>query len=115
MSPVLIVVALAAVAGAIFMLRTMRPDLAGAEARRLVAEGAKLVDVRTPGEFAAGHIPGAINIPLHELPRRLADLGAEHGTIILYCASGARSGQAKRILHAKGYSNAKNLGPMSAW
>ena len=55
------------------------------EARRLVESGARLVDVRTPGEFAAGHLPGAINIPVQDLERRLHELGPKQAPIVVYC------------------------------
>ncbi|MBL8088348.1 MAG: rhodanese-like domain-containing protein [Chthonomonas sp.] len=50
----------------------------------------RLVDVRSPGEFAAGHVPGAVNVPLEELGTRLVDLGT--GPIALLCQSGQRAG-----------------------
>jgi rhodanese-related sulfurtransferase len=115
MSPAVLVVLLISVVGGAFVVLGMRPDIKGADARRLVAGGAKLVDVRTPAEFASGHVPGAVNIPLDALERRLAELGPRDGAIILYCASGARSGQAKRMLASKGFASVHNMGAMSAW
>jgi rhodanese-related sulfurtransferase len=115
MSPAVLTVLLIAVIGGLFVVFGMRPDIKGGDARRLVAGGAKLLDVRSPGEFAAGHLPGAVNIPVDALERRLAELGPKDGTIVLYCASGARSAQAKRALVAKGFVSVHNLGPMSAW
>jgi NADPH-dependent 2,4-dienoyl-CoA reductase/sulfur reductase-like enzyme/rhodanese-related sulfurtransferase len=74
------------------------------------AEGPLVIDVRTPAEFAAGAYPGAVNIPLDELPQRLADLGGRDREIVLYCASGARSSYGQRILREKGYTNVENGG-----
>jgi len=90
-------------------------DVAGPEARRLVEGGARLVDVRTPEEFAAGHVPGAVNIPVQELDRRMGELESRDQPVVLYCASGVRSGRAARILKDAGYSTVHNLGPMSRW
>ena len=74
-----------------------------------------IVDVRTPGEFRGGAVPGAINIPLDELQMRLNELGNNmEREIIAYCASGARSAYAQRMLIQLGYSNVKNGGGISA-
>lgn len=86
-----------------------------AEAHRLVEAGATLVDVRTPEEFASGHLPGALNIPVDELPRRLGELGSPEKSLVVYCRSGARSSRAERLLKERGFQNVFNLGPMSAW
>jgi rhodanese-related sulfurtransferase len=86
-----------------------------AEARRLVAAGARLVDVRTPGEFGGGHLPGALNIPLDQLQGRVGELKKESTPVVLYCASGMRSGQAKRLLTAAGLAAVHDLGAMSRW
>ncbi|MBY5922093.1 rhodanese-like domain-containing protein [Ferrimonas balearica] len=76
-----------------------------------VDEGAVLVDVRTTEEFAAGHLPGAINIPLDQLPSRLAELGEPGAeTIVVYCRSGNRSGQALGWLNRQGYEKVHNGG-----
>lgn len=86
-----------------------------AEARRLVAEGARLVDVRTAGEFGGGHLPGAVNIPLDQIESRAGELKKLGKPVVLYCASGARSGQAKRILAGAGIADVHDLGGMSRW
>ncbi len=87
--------------------------VAGAEAHRLVAAGAVLVDVRSPDEFAAGHNDGARNIPVDELSSRLGELPRDH-PVIVYCHSGHRSHQAAGILGAAGY-DVRDLGAMDAW
>lgn len=69
-----------------------------------------VVDVRTSGEFHGGAYPDAINIPLDELQSRLDELGSKDREITLYCASGARSAYAQRMLMQLGYSNVKNGG-----
>jgi phage shock protein E len=85
------------------------------EARRLVGEGAALVDVRTPAEFASGHLDEAVNIPLQQLADRLGELPAKDQPIVVYCRSGARSGNAKRMLGSRGYTAVSDLGAMSRW
>ncbi len=86
----------------------------GAQAKQLVKDGAVLLDVRTPGEFASGHIDGAINIPVQELGGRLGELKDKNKTVVVYCRSGARSASAAATLEAAGYTT-RDLGPMSAW
>ncbi|MEU3414542.1 rhodanese-like domain-containing protein [Streptomyces sp. NPDC006658] len=76
-----------------------------------------VIDVRTPGEYAGGHLPGAFNIPLDRLDRALPDIrtAAESGEILVICASGARSANACRILAAHGITSATLLGGTGAW
>ncbi len=69
-----------------------------------------IVDVRTPQEFAGGAYPGAVNIQLDELPARVNELGDKSRDITLYCASGARSAYAQRILMQMDFTNVKNGG-----
>jgi len=90
-------------------------DMTGAEARRLVEAGASLVDVRSPEEFAAGHISGAVNIPVDEVEGRMGEIGPRDRPVVLYCRSGNRSAHAARILERSGYANVHDLGAMSSW
>ena len=85
------------------------------QARKLVSDGAALVDVRTPEEFQGGHIPGAINIPVQEMAVRWKEIGPTTRAVVLYCRSGARSTVAAQILKQAGYAQVLNIGPMSAW
>lgn len=101
-------------AAAIVYLRT-RGDGARPDARRLVAEGAVLLDVRSPEEFADRHLDGALNIPVQTLAVRLADLPDKQRPIVVYCRSGARSARAAELLRQAGYASVHDLGPMSAW
>ena len=81
------------------------------EAKELLAnDEAKLVDVRTPQEFANNGISGAINIPLQEMAGRLDEFGDEDQPIVVYCRSGARSDHARRILENEGYEEVYDLG-----
>ncbi|NOJ97857.1 rhodanese-like domain-containing protein [Corallococcus sp. CA049B] len=98
-----------------FLVSCAHQRSAGAEAHQRVEAGATLVDVRTPEEFAAGHLPGAVNIPVDELPQRLAELGSPQKPLVIYCRSGARSGRAELLLKERGFQDVFNLGPMSAW
>ncbi|MER5184876.1 rhodanese-like domain-containing protein [Streptomyces sp. NPDC002896] len=76
-----------------------------------------VIDVRTPGEFASGHLPGALNIPLDQLSRALPAIkeAAEGGEILVVCASGARSENACKTLAGHGVTTATLTGGTSAW
>ncbi|CAM5384623.1 MULTISPECIES: rhodanese-like domain-containing protein [Streptomyces] len=76
-----------------------------------------VIDVRTPGEYAGGHVPGALNIPLDQLDRALPDIrtAAERGDILVVCASGARSENACRVLAGNGIAGATLAGGTAAW
>ncbi len=84
------------------------------EAKALVRSGARLVDVRTPEEFAAGHLEGAINVPVDDLEARQGELGRE-AALVLYCRSGARSARAQAMLKKAGFEKVYDLGGMSNW
>ena len=73
----------------------------------LMANGAKIIDVRTPSEYKRGHIKGSINIPLQELNKKHKKLN-KNNTIITCCASGARSASAKGILESNGFKEVYN-------
>lgn len=76
-----------------------------------------ILDVRTPEEFAAGHVPGAKNIPHDQLSNRLAELaGAKDKDIIVYCRSGRRSEMALNTLSSQGFKRLLHLeGDMIKW
>lgn len=86
-----------------------------AELQSLVKAGAKLIDVRTPQEYGAGHIEGAINIPVSQVEARLAEFGDKGAPIVVYCRSGARSGRAQSMLKTAGFTKVYNLGGMTRW
>ena len=73
-----------------------------------------LIDVRTPQEFASGHIQGAINIPVEEIGQRLSEVPQDK-PIVLYCRSGNRSNQASGILVNAGYTGIYDLGGIIDW
>ena len=96
------------------------PDRDPALARKLVSEGAVLLDVRSPPEFASKHIDGAVNVPVDELDGRMAEVeklagGDAQKPIVVYCASGARAAQAKRMLVKAGHTKVTNLGGIGNW
>lgn len=98
---------------ALRMFFAMRARISGADARAKVEAGALLLDVRTPGEFAAGALPGARNIPVQSLAGRIGEL--EQGRpVVVYCASGMRSSRAAAMLREHGLV-AHDLGPKGAW
>ena len=75
----------------------------------LLKEGGQIVDVRTADEFNVANKKGSINIPIEVLDSRIKELNKKK-PIILCCASGGRSGSAKRSLKAKGFENVHNAG-----
>jgi len=76
----------------------------------VVQQGRTIIDVRTGGEFASGHVPGAVNIPLQDIPARMSELKAMSRPLILCCASGNRSGQATQYLLSVGLEEVYNGG-----
>ena len=85
------------------------PTLTHVEAQALIEQGAQLVDVRTADEYQRNALPGSVNIPLPVIQRALKQLDKET-PVLLYCTSGQRSGTAKRMLEACGFSRVHNLG-----
>ncbi len=78
--------------------------------KELVKQGALLVDVRSKEEFDIISVDGASNIPLDVLPGNLKKFGNKDSSVIVFCASGNRSGIAKNALEALGYTNVHNGG-----
>jgi phage shock protein E len=84
-------------------------------ARALIASGATVIDVRTSDEFARGHLPRAVNLPVQELPARIAEVeklvaGERGRPIVVYCAVGGRAAKAKSQLEMAGYTHVVNGG-----
>jgi rhodanese-related sulfurtransferase len=78
-------------------------------------EGAPLLlDVRTPEEFASGHVPGARNVSHEQLAARLGELGPP-GEVVVYCESGRRAAMAAEVLAGAGFSVQHLTGDMRAW
>ncbi|MFF4881953.1 rhodanese-like domain-containing protein [Streptomyces nigra] len=85
------------------------------EARARLSE-LTVVDVRTPGEYAAGHLPGALNVPLDRLPSALPALRRlPAGELLVVCASGARSENACRLLAEQGVTALTLTGGTQGW
>lgn len=77
----------------------------------------RLIDVRTPDEFAGARVPGAVNIPLDELESRLSDVSQDKGDVVyLICAVGGRSARATEALAAAGFLHPINVtGGTNGW
>jgi len=86
---------------------------ASSEIRELPT-GALVVDVRSPAEYQAGNFRGAVNIPVDEIDRCVAELGDKDKPIVVYCRSGRRSGIAKIRLDKAGFTNVVNGGALAA-
>jgi rhodanese-related sulfurtransferase len=87
---------------------TLRAEL---EARRLPG----VVDVRTPGEYAAGHVPGAVNVPMDQIEARAGTLAPAGQEVVLICAVGGRSALAADTLARKGLRAVNVTGGTDAW
>ncbi len=93
-------------------------DASGDEARGLVErDGARVLDVRTDDEVAAGAVPGALHLPIEQLEERAAELPDDGRPLVVYCAAGGRSAAACEFLSQRGYRGAlHNLaGGVGAW
>lgn len=95
---------------AVFIIMNAHADSGAKEA---IAAGATLIDVRTPQEFAEGHLKGAVNIPVHALESKLSEVGQKDRPVVVYCRSGKRSAKAEGILTKAGFSKVFDLGAMS--
>ena len=76
-----------------------------------------ILDVRTPAEYAEGHVPGALNIPHTDLAARIMELDRAHASdIVVYCRSGTRAAQALTVLEAAGFKRLLHLqGDYQRW
>lgn len=82
------------------------PDI---DLKQLVSDGAKIVDVRSPAEFVHGHVKGAVNLPHSIVAANISKVTTnKDAPIIVYCASGGRSGVARGALEKAGYTNVVN-------
>jgi rhodanese-related sulfurtransferase len=89
-------------------------EISRAEAREMLDSGAQLVDVRADHEWEAGHLPGAVHIPLPELPARIEEIEKDR-PVILYCRGGNRSTMATVALAEAGYDAAKLSEGATGW
>jgi phage shock protein E len=111
-TPNLILIGVVALAGVIAVKtligRTKR--ISKGNLMELINEGAQIIDVRTPQEFAQAHAKGSRNIPLNELATRASEL-ERIKPVVVCCASGARSSMAKSLLERAGFTSVHNAGP----
>ncbi|MGA4944374.1 rhodanese-like domain-containing protein [Streptomyces cinereoruber] len=93
------------------------PATLGTDEARTRLHELTVIDVRTPGEYAGGHLPGALNIPLDRIRKALPDIrdAADRGDVLVVCASGARSENACRLLAEHGVDTATLSGGTGAW
>jgi rhodanese-related sulfurtransferase len=90
-------------------------DVSVEEAKKLIDDGAFVLDVRTIDEYNSGHIEGAVLIPYTELEERISEVPRDR-VIVVYCRSGRRSEIASKILQEKGFTQVNNmLGGINAW
>jgi rhodanese-related sulfurtransferase len=76
---------------------------------------AVLLDVRTPQEYAQGHIPQARNVPLQQISEAETVVADKSVPVFCYCHSGVRSAQAVRALKQMGYADTRNIGGITSW
>jgi len=96
---------------------TEAPSISATElhAQRESGTAPVVIDVRTPEEYALGHVPGAINIPFDQVAQRIAEVEAPHG-VALYCMVGPRARKGEFALLAAGYAPVFHLeGGLAAW
>jgi rhodanese-related sulfurtransferase len=107
----------ASVAVAVESERAQAPSITGAALHAQLESGKApvVIDVRTPAEYAAGHIPGAVNIPFDQVAKRISDVDAPNG-VALYCMIGPRARKGESALLAMGYEEVFHIeGGFSAW
>ena len=90
------------------------PEIDREEARRMIEDGAQLVDVRGPHEWEAGHIPGARHLPLEQLPELVEELDRSR-PVIAYCRGGTRSSMAAEALAGAGFEASKLSEGIVGW
>lgn len=121
MNQKLIVWALVAVAVVALAWTVLKPagvtkqDIGNEDLLKLQADGARIVDVRTPGEYEAGHISGAENVPVDQIQQGSAGWDKD-APVVVYCATGARSLNAMAYLAGAGFAKVYNLqAGVAAW
>ena len=90
------------------------PEVSASEAKQIVDSGATVVDVRTEVEFEAGHIPGALHVPVADVQQRAAEFPKDRA-VLLYCRSGNRSGPVADAFAASGYDAHSIEGGLIGW
>lgn len=77
--------------------------------------GITVIDVREPGEFAQGHIPGAVNMPLGTLAQAASSIADKDAPLYVHCLSGGRSSRAVKLLARMGFTNVTNIGGINSY
>ena len=105
--------AIVAIAGGV-LLHGQSVQISPEAAQAYLKHGALVIDVRTPAEFGAGHLPNAINIPLQQIESGAPlPLNDKNQVLLLHCKGGMRSSKATKLLSGMGYANVFNLGSYS--
>ena len=95
------------------MAAILQLDPAGAQA--LLRDGATLLDVREPWEYAQVHVEGSLHIPMGQIPNRVPELNSGQAYVVI-CHHGSRSQQVAAFLASKGFGKVANLkGGIDAW
>ena len=87
-----------------------QPDINQGVKQYKTTSGAILLDVRTPEEYAEGHIPGGKNLPLQDIDKAMYIIDNKDTPLFVHCLSGGRSRQAAAVLKQMGYTNVTNIG-----
>lgn len=94
-----------------YMFLRRKGQISADTAAACLQQGALLIDVRSPAEYATGHLPLAINIPLPQIESLIAThVEDKNHVVLLHCQTGSRSAVAKNKLNALGYTRVYNLG-----
>lgn len=99
-------------------IRKLSANKTASQVKERLDKGDKItvIDVRTPDEYAAGHIPGSLLIPFDEIKVKSDQLPQDKNTeIVVYCRSGRRSAIAAETLISLGYAKIYDLGAVSSW
>jgi phage shock protein E len=98
----------------LYIFNAIRSRSKRANVKSTLETAQKIVDVRSPSEFKSGHYPGAVNIPLDSISKKINAFGNKEDSIVVYCASGARSAAARSQLLSAGFTNVTNAGALSS-
>jgi phage shock protein E len=97
------------------ILQKIMGSITGVDSSEALPPDAVLVDVRSPAEFASGHVQGALHMPLVRLLHDIGQIVPDKNTpVVVYCQSGARSASARRQMMDMGYQNVINGGGVRA-
>lgn len=106
---------------AVVLFLALRPSGGGisnvdaAGVQKAVDQGAQVIDVRTPGEFQLGHVPGAVNVPVDQIQAQAASFD-KGKTYVVYCATGQRSQIAVDLMKTMGFTSIRHFNAgMQAW